>query len=280
MIPRFRMNPGLIPQAENGPVHDKSVRNCGRTPPRLFRLRRGIRLQPGRRMLVRRGVVPPADADGCQRLPVPGLPAEVGEGARRGGGEVADVVPAKAGTHNHRLELLRESQQPSRQNNLRRSVWVPAFAGTTVSFPDSDFKQPKAFPRHDLARVLQSRCPSLDERAQGKPGAECTRRSRAPKHAGIPRAGAHGQTTTGEADHTGFPRAMFDGLYVLSPVSGVVCHRRGVGLTTRLTPRSRRQDHTTSPYAADVSSGEQTRLTPQRPSQPAPTFRDDREASP
>ena len=42
---------------------------------------------------------------------------------------------------------------------------------------------------------------------------------------GIPRAGAHGQSTTGEADHAGFPRAMFSGLYVLSPVSGVFCHR-------------------------------------------------------
>src|SRR5437868_10110589 len=37
-----------------------------------------------------------------------------------------------------------------------------------------------------------------------------------------------------------------------------------------VAPRSRRQDHTTSPYAASVSPGERTRLTPQRPSQPAP----------
>src|SRR5437868_14829196 len=37
-----------------------------------------------------------------------------------------------------------------------------------------------------------------------------------------------------------------------------------------VAPGSRRQDHTTSPYAASVSSGERTRLTPQRPSQPAP----------
>src|SRR5437868_15111968 len=39
-----------------------------------------------------------------------------------------------------------------------------------------------------------------------------------------------------------------------------------------VAPRSRRQDHTTSPYAAGVTSGERTRLTPQRPSQPAPRF--------
>ena len=75
-----------------------------------------------------------------------------------------------------------------------------------------------------FVRAIQFRCPS-EERAQGKPGAECTRRSRAPKHTGIPRAEAHGQSTTGSADHAGFPHAMFDGLYVLSPVSGVDCHR-------------------------------------------------------
>src|SRR3954466_11697565 len=31
--------------------------------------------------------------------------------------------------------------------------------------------------------------------------------------------------TTGTAETPGFPHAMFDGLYVLSPVSGVDCHR-------------------------------------------------------
>src|SRR5205085_2921971 len=46
--------------------------------------------------------------------------------------------------------------------------------------------------------------------------------------------------------------------------------------TANVAPGSRRQDHTISPYAADVSSGERTRLTPQRPSQPAPRSRDDR----
>jgi hypothetical protein len=42
---------------------------------------------------------------------------------------------------------------------------------------------------------------------------------------------------------------------VLSPVSGVCCHRRRRDIPAGLTPRSRRQDHTTSPYAAAFSSG-------------------------
>src|SRR5256885_197860 len=40
-------------------------------------------------------------------------------------------------------------------------------------------------------------------------------------------------------------------------------------ISADVAPGSRRQDHTTSPSAADVSSGED-HLTPQRPSQPAP----------
>jgi hypothetical protein len=44
------------------------------------------------------------------------------------------VVPAKAGTHNHRVKLLRESRPPARFNHDGRGVWVPAFAGTTPNY--------------------------------------------------------------------------------------------------------------------------------------------------
>src|SRR5204862_2605148 len=46
----------------------------------------------------------------------------------------AHVVPANAGTHSHRRQLLEKSRRPSGQANTRRGVWVPAFAGTTVVF--------------------------------------------------------------------------------------------------------------------------------------------------
>jgi hypothetical protein len=49
---------------------------------------------------------------------------------------------------------LRESRPTSRPANYRRSVWVPAYAGTTAEFADLLFKQPKAFPRLDFARVV------------------------------------------------------------------------------------------------------------------------------
>ena len=70
------------------------------------------------------------------------------------------------------------------------------------------------------------------------------------------------------------PRNGFTAYIALSPVSGLV-----VTVTLRknfpqdLAPASRRQDHTTSPYALVQSSTEQ-----KRPSQPRPSFRDDREA--
>src|SRR5438105_8555158 len=89
-----------------------------------------------------------------------------------------------------------------------------------------------------------------------------------------------GLTGTAETSRPS-PRNGFTVSFVLSPVSGLFCHRRCMGLTNSLTPGSRRQDHTTSPYAVNVfARAACTVLTPQRPSQPAPTFRYDRVASP
>src|SRR6266536_3158036 len=48
--------------------------------------------------------------------------------------------------------------------------------------------------------------------------------------------------------------------------SGLVVTVAGGTLPANLTPASRRQDHTTSPYASAFSSGVKKRLTPKRPS--------------
>src|SRR6201996_5375670 len=92
----------------------------------------------------------------------------------------------------------------------------------------------------------------LDTRAQGMPGARCTR-GRAWSVVNT-RVSHHRFTGT-----PGLPCAMVLTVsFVISPVIGLVCHRRlrGVsgplGLTSpsaNLTPASRRQDHTTSPSA-------------------------------
>jgi hypothetical protein len=94
-----------------------------------------------------------------------------------------------------------------------------------------------------------------NQRARGMPDARCTRglacncywqkRTRAYRFSG---------------EHPTFPAQWFYGLYVVSPAIGLVCHRRqriwlaspGWAWKTSadLTPASRRQNHTTSPYAA------------------------------
>ena len=79
-----------------------------------------------------------------------------------------DVVPANAGTHNHSSLLLRQSLQPSR-HNIRRGVWVPAFAGTTAVCGRTT-AHASSFPRHEFARVLRSRCPSHRTEGAGKAG--------------------------------------------------------------------------------------------------------------
>jgi hypothetical protein len=79
------------------------------------------------------------------------------------------------------------------------------------------------------ARVLATRCarglrndvPRKNKRAQGKPGAQCTRSlaCESKKHTSV--------ITTGSPNWSGLPCANgFDGLYVLSPVNGLFCHRR------------------------------------------------------
>jgi hypothetical protein len=64
----------------------------------------------------------------------------------------------------------------------------------------SVFKQPKNFPRHALPGFCIFVCSLREQRAQGRPGAGGTRRSRVPEHTGIPHAEAHGPNATGTAE--------------------------------------------------------------------------------
>src|SRR5882724_1601020 len=90
------------------------------------------------------------------------------------------------------------------------------------------------------------------------PGARCT-------HSPACEVGsAHGSSPQVHRDHPAFPHAMvLTAYFVLSPVTGLFCHRRQRILavsvrsdrhaSANLTPASGRQDHTTSPSAAIVS---------------------------
>jgi hypothetical protein len=70
--------------------------------------------------------------------------------------------------------------------------------------------------------------------------------------------GAVGSTRVSHHGHTGItrhsPRNGFNGYFALSPVTGLVCHRRGRKLLlANLMPASGHQDHTTSPSAACIA---------------------------
>ena len=66
---------------------------------------------------------------------------------------------------------------------------------------------------------------------------------------------AHEHTGSAETARLS-PRNGFTAYFVLSPVSGLCCHRHlAKNFPQGLAPASRRQDHTTSPYALAFSSG-------------------------
>ena len=67
-------------------------------------------------------------------------------------------------------------------------------------------------------RVFRSNHPHRKQRAQGRPGAVRTHGPRATKkHAAEPQV---------RAEQPAFPAQWFYGLYVISPVTGLCCHRR------------------------------------------------------
>src|SRR5207248_10908465 len=74
----------------------------------------------------------------------------------------------------------------------------------------------------------------------------------------VRKKGAHEHTGSAEAVRHPL-RNGFTAYFVLSPVSGLFCHRHLRKHPTGLAPASRRQDHMTSPYALAFSSGAITR---------------------
>jgi hypothetical protein len=135
----------------------------------------------------------------------------------------------------------------------------------TVS--DSDFKQREDMGPHSRGM----RCPRLaelftlasEQRAQGKPGARCTRglackmctrtRTRAYRFSG---------------EHPAFPAQWFYGLLRALPGERLSCHRHPQKLASaNLTPAPRRQNHTTSPSASAafaLRNSRVHRIPPQR----------------
>jgi hypothetical protein len=124
-----------------------------------------------------------------------------------------------------------------------------------------------AFSRRVSPEVCHRPYPRRESRAQGMPGARCTRGLVCQKTAHLAHTSIQvsGNTPTSPAQwFYGLLRAL-PGERAFLPPSPL----RSL-LLKSLTPASRRQDHTTSPYASVQSSTEQ-----KRPPHPIPTFSDD-----
>ena len=156
------------------------------------------------------------------------------------------VVPANAGTHSHRQQLLKVSLRRPRQDNIRRGVWVPAFAGTTGGWKQSRYKYDSAFSRRNASEVCLNLTPPKTEGA-GNAGCMLHPRSR------VQLCAKNTHTSIQEQpEHSGIPCAMALRLISCSPRRTALLppsFPRSVPLGN-LTPAPRRQDHTTSPYAS------------------------------
>src|SRR5437879_5623921 len=122
-----------------------------------------------------------------------------------------------------------------------------------------------AFSRHVLPELFKFVCPSLKTEGAGNAGCALHPRSRVPKcvkkaHTSI--QGSGGSPTS--------PAQWLYGLLRALPGERAFLPPSLADRSASLTPASRRQDHTTSPYALAFSSGVKKRLTPKRPSHPAP----------
>src|SRR5256885_2099766 len=100
-----------------------------------------------------------------------------------------------------------------------------------------------------LARGLQIRWPSQKQRAQGKPGADCTRGLVCQTHSNR-RTRAYRFSRNSPA----FPTQWLYGLLRALPGERAFLPPSPADDSTSLAPASRRQDHTTSPYALAHSS--------------------------
>src|SRR3954470_12463704 len=141
------------------------------------------------------------------------------------------VVPAKAGTHTPRRSFERRCSMTFAQQ-LRAVAMGPgsrfACPGRQRWIFDSIFKQPIAFSRRECARGLQIHS------AQNRGRREC-RALNAPaaSHAKIKKHTSIVTTVT--PGSPGIPRAMVLTVsFVISPVTGLCCHRRPQVTTCQL----------------------------------------------
>ena len=107
----------------------------------------------------------------------------------------------------------RAQRNPSRRSK-RRERWVSLRSTHPTSVSNGRYES--AFSRHELPELCVSFRPHRRQRAQGKPGAGCTRGSRATKSTGVgPQV---------NRSIPAFPAQWFTAYFALSQVTGLSCH--------------------------------------------------------
>ena len=121
---------------------------------------------------------------------------------------------------------------------------------------NSIFKQRRrcdfAISRRESSEVFKTFVPLFEKRAQGRPGARCTRGLVCKMH-----IGKRTRAYRFSGGNPAFPAQWFTAYFVLSPVTGLFAtvarewtDQPLANVFTNLTPASGRQDHTTSPSAS------------------------------
>jgi hypothetical protein len=141
--------------------------------------------------------------------------------------------------------LLRRFRLPPSLFELRRTGRSLSYGGQVA--PRNDVKTHIRDLAARCARGLPEISLPSNQRAQGMPGARCARSlaCKIKKHTSV--------VTTVTPVHPAFPTQWFTTYFVLSPATGLFCHRRPRKLPfANLTPASGRQDHTSSPSASSA----------------------------
>jgi hypothetical protein len=130
---------------------------------------------------------------------------------------------------------------------LRKKGWVPGLQciislRSCCTAPGTRYPRLRA-PAARYARVMQNRSPKKKKRAQGKPGAQCTRSlaCESKKHTSV--------VTTGSPELPGLPCALVLTAYNVLPGDRALLPPSPALLIADLTPASGRQDHTPWPSA-------------------------------
>ena len=151
------------------------------------------------------------------------------------------------------------SSQPCEASEASTSRVIDSPLRRCAPRNDEDYRSNLHTRQRMRVRILAARCvrglrhlrPSQEKRAQGKPGARCTRglvckvhkrkRTRAYRFSG---------------GNPAFPAQWFYGLLRALPGDRLSCHRRlrRTCFSRNLAPASGRQDHTTSPSAISLRS--------------------------